>query len=198
MKKIVSLRVVSLFFFSLYSVLSFSTELEETNITFRPNLNVGVERTIKMSFKGHVYSEKDKKLFKKLMDPSSDFDLNEVEKKAIEIVKVNQLGDKDRIMKQWNPPERDKIKKMVDDQVTFQKNLSFYKNIRSTTFVAIMQYGDYFLCFLEHDVQGIGSYIKIYPLLKGKDGQIYLSNLLMNDFFFDKIAFSLLEFFKKP
>jgi len=54
--------------------------------------------------------------------------------------------------------------------------------------MAVVLYGDYILCYVDHDLKGVGSYIKVYPMIKKKGNRIYLSNDLSKDYFFSTLS----------
>ena len=147
---------------------------------------------IKLEFNGIQY--KDKLNFNDLVKQKKP--LNYVQRFIINAVAVNTSGDKNKLLSLWAPAERAHIKEYIDNLNYYKKNNAFYKNVKSSRFIALMEYGKYTICFVEHDLRGVGPYIKTYAVLhKGK--KLYLSNGLVGDFFYDNVAPQLEKYFLK-
>lgn len=169
---------------------AFAANFSESEIVFNPHGETKNPITIK--FYGKLY--KDKSSFAKLK--SDGVALGEEEKFVIKIIDINTRGDKRELLSLWRPQERAALEPKINDPELYGKNVSLYKNVLSSRFVAMMQYGDYILCFVEHDLRGAGSYIKMYPIVRDNN-KLYMTNKLAGDFFYENFAFQLGEYLKK-
>lgn len=77
----------------------------------------------------------------------------------------------------------------------FERNGAFFRNIETTRLISVMRYGTYYLFVVEHEVKGIGPYMKLYAALL--EGEAYLmTNGLKGDVFYEKIVPDLLPYVK--
>ena len=106
------------------------------------------------------------------------------------IVEKNKLGNKKGIVSLWNFDERKKIMEMMSKPRVFEHNTSLFKNIKSSNLLGYIEYNNHVICFLEHELQGVGAYRKIYPLKYDK-GNYYQTNSLAKDFLFSKVFYDL-------
>ena len=173
-----------------FSNLVFAASVPNAEIVFKQDGEN--ENAITLNFKGTVY--KDKRTFAQLEKQKAP--LSDAQKLVMKAVKYNTDGDVKSIVSLWAPGEQAHIKKKVENQKMLKRNTSFYRNILSSRFVAVMNYGKYTFCFVMHDLKGAGPYMKTYPLVhEGKS--VYLSNSLVGDFFYDSIVPRLEQYFLK-
>lgn len=104
-----------------------------------------------------------------------------------EVVTANRGDDVDPILATWLPEERAAIREQMQNQDAFQQNQAFFLNIRGSKVVGIIHYGDFYLTYVMHDVEGIGDYIKVYPVLPSGE-ELYLSNRLADNFFYSRMV----------
>ncbi|WP_139181407.1 hypothetical protein [Thiohalomonas denitrificans] len=141
------------------------------------------EKPVILSFQGKLYQRNAtfERLQKRGAEPTRE------EMFVINLVETNRSGTEEQILSLWKPSERSAMRKQVSNPRMFNRNRSLYKNIKTSSFVAMVNYGDFVLSYVEHELRGAGPYLKMYPLfVSGKD--VYLSNALMGDFFYEKIA----------
>lgn len=111
------------------------------------------------------------------------------------VVAQNAAGDRGGILKLWSASERLAIEAMMGSKDAFERNGAFFRNIESTRLISVMRYGTYYLFVVEHEVKGIGPYMKLYAALL--EGEAYLmTNGLKGDVFYEKIVPDLLPYVK--
>ncbi|WFP50819.1 hypothetical protein PL263_02050 [Methylomonas sp. EFPC3] len=169
----------------------YASDFKSISLDFSSDSNKS--HPISLRFNGKLYTDKQKNTFDQILSLGGG---TKEEKFIMQVIQVYKGGDKDAMLKLWNPSERSQIKPMMDDPVAYDKNLALYNNILSSKFLAMLQYGGFVLCYVEHDLKGVGPYVKLYPI-KIEDKNLYLSNILMHDFFFQKIAFQLGDYIKQ-
>ena len=150
------------------------------------------ENPVTLKFNGKIYQ--DKSTFSEMTNKGAA--LNDEERLVIKAIEVNTRGDRKELLSLWHPDERTALEPKINDPELYAKNVSLYKNVLSSRFMAMMRYGQFTLCFVEHELRGAGSYVKMYPIVKFND-RYYLSNKLSGDFFYENFSFQLSEYFKK-
>jgi hypothetical protein len=111
------------------------------------------------------------------------------------IVAQNAAGDKEKILNLWVESERNAISESMKSEEAFERNSAFFRNIEATYLISVIKYNNYYLFCVEHNVQGIGSYRKIYPATNLK-GSYFMTNALKGDVFYEKIVTDLLPYVK--
>ena len=109
------------------------------------------------------------------------------------VISINKTGDKKQIISLWKAEERGRIEVMVNQPEMLNHNTSLFKNMKHSKLLGYIEYGDYIVCFVEHDLQGVGAYRKIYPLTRER-GQYVQTNGLSNDFLFSQVFYGLGEY----
>ena len=120
----------------------------------------------------------------------------EMEERFIfDVITHSAAGDREKILELWVPSERNGISQAMKSTEAFEKNSAFFRNIESTNIISVVKYGAFYLFFVEHEIKGIGSYMKLYPALLFA-GEYFMSNALKGDVFYEKIASDLLPYMK--
>jgi len=183
------MKILFAIFVSVLLISPFDTSAA-TQITFTASGQAG--NPVKLVFNGSLYE--DKRTFHELLKDKAP--LTDLQKFLMKVIEINTSGGKNQILSLWAPKERADIKKYVDNAQFFKKNTAFYRNVISSRLVAYIDFGNYSICYIEHNVKGIGKYVKMYPVVHIKK-QLYLSNGLSGDFFYNNIAAQLMSYFKK-
>ena len=58
----------------------------------------------------------------------------------------------------------------------------------------MIEYGQFLLCIVRHELKGYGQYPKIYPIFKTAKEKLYVSNRLSEDYFYYQILDGLAEY----
>jgi len=87
-------------------------------------------------------------------------------------------GTIDDILKLWDVPDRDAIRRTASDPQAFEGNRNFYRGITTSMLLAKMLYGPYEVLFVKH--AGAAPVVKDYPLIR-RNGSLYLTNALQRD-----------------
>lgn len=120
----------------------------------------------------------------------------EIEERFIaDVIAHSAAGDREEMLMLWAPSERDEIAQLMKSKEALEKNSAFFRNIKSTNIVSVVKYGAFYLFFVEHEIKGIGSYMKLYPTLSFA-GEYFMSNALKGDVFYEKIASDLMPYMK--
>lgn len=109
------------------------------------------------------------------------------------VISTNKTGDKKQIISLWKVEERGRIEAMVNQPEMLSHTMSLFKNMKHSKLLGYIEYGDYIVCFVEHDLQGVGAYRKIYPLTRER-GQYVQTNGLSSDFLFSQVFYGLGEY----
>lgn len=189
MKKIVLLTILGLV--SITGWAADSPKWEKYSITFPTRAKV--TNGVVFSYVGKNYLAQDKsklvpleKKEKALMDPEERFIHN--------IITSNASGDAGQILEMWPPSERQSVEAAMKSKEMLEKNRAFFRNIEVTRLVTVLRYDRHFLFVVEHEVKGIGKYMKLYAAIS--DGGSYLmTNTLHGDLFYEKVISDLLNYF---
>ncbi len=154
--------------------------LDQKEISFGP---VGGGPEVKMVFKGEI------------LRPT--YDVMKASGASTESVKpytdffrlmyqANLSGKKDSILALWNPSEIQTIAAAIDDKA-LAENTSRFKSLESLKLNMIVEYGKYYICFLETNYGAQGTFVMKFTVVKN-NGKLHLSNALNGDYFYDNIS----------
>lgn len=146
-----------------------------------------------LSFRGKLYPRHERKSFADL--ENSGASLLPEERFVMKVVTANKDANVSDIMALWTPQEQPDIKSKVSDKTLLEKNTALFRNIQSSKFLGLQRYGRYTLVYVEHDLRGVGPYVKLYPLLVS-GSRVYLTNQLRGDFFYEKMTGAIGEYLK--
>lgn len=118
-------------------------------------------------------------------------EMSKEERFISKVLKVNTSGDKDGILSVWSEPERPDISKSMKSNEAFERNRAFFANIKSTKLIMVIRYTSFYMFFVEHELNGVGSYRKIYPAVLENDNY-FMSNKLIGDYFYKRISMDIL------
>jgi len=112
--------------------------------------------------------------------------------------KANKHGTKDKILSIWNPGERSQIATAMDSQ-SLKDNMSRFKAITAMELRLIVQYANYYICYIGNSFDGGKKFVMKFPLVE-VNNQLYLSNNLNGNYFYDNISSYLdkTNFVRKP
>jgi hypothetical protein len=103
------------------------------------------------------------------------------------IIDVNLNKSRTDIIGLWRSKDKAGISSSLSNKKNFDGNRAFFKNILKTKLIAVISYKDHFLVYVEHKLQGIDSYIKVYPLVKSEEG-LFLSNGISDEHFYSVLG----------
>ncbi|WP_207951805.1 hypothetical protein [Pseudomaricurvus alcaniphilus] len=103
------------------------------------------------------------------------------------VIEVNKGTDVNNVMDVWAPGERARLLELMGNQAALERNRALFLNIRSSRLVGVIEYGSFYLVYVLHDLVGVGDYVKLYPVTE-HDKKLFLSNGLVDDFFYSVIA----------
>jgi hypothetical protein len=112
-----------------------------------------------------------------------------------DIVRRNATGDRQKILELWHASERHAVEAAMDSSSALERNTSFFRNIEGTRLLVVMRYDAYYLFVVEHQVKGIGTYMKLYPATFAS-GSYLMTNALTGDFFYEKLAPNMMPYLK--
>lgn len=164
-------------------------------IKFFPNGNSNSGNAIELVFNGKIYDEKYTfQYIKSRLDANK---ASPVESFLYKYVEHNRAGNKDKILSMWDSKYRKDISSMMSDPEMFRNNKAIYENTLTSKMVALVNYGNYVLCIVDHNLRGSGHYQKMYPLVKVSEGKYLMTNDLSDDFFFSRISHYFSEYIYK-
>ncbi|MEW6995942.1 hypothetical protein AADZ84_17025 [Colwelliaceae bacterium MEBiC 14330] len=108
-------------------------------------------------------------------------------KAVFNIIDTNLNKNRANIVELWRSSDKAGISKSLSNKKNFDSNRIFFKNILNTKLIAVISYQDHFLVYVDHKLQGIDSYIKVYPLVESRNG-LLLSNGMSDDHFYSVIG----------
>lgn len=158
-------------------------------IKFFPNGNSNSGSAIELSFNGKIYDKNH--IFEYIKQRIKNSRAEPVEQVLYEFYESNLKGDKKRIIELWDDKDKENIRKMLEQKASYDATKAFYSNIISSKLVAVIYYGNYYICYVTHDIKGTGSYTKVYPMIKKSKGLPKMSNGLSHDFFFSKFSYEI-------
>ena len=176
---------------------SVSADASEATIKFFPDIQAKENSKEKInyvtvSFPGTIY--KDKPTFDQKKLNGSKLEAEEAF--MIRFIDANARGEPEQVLDMWNPPERADIKERIAKGDIFKRNQALHTSIAESRFVARMNYGPFILLYVEHYRPPSDYRVKLYPILN-KDGQYFATNLLTHDFFYNRIAADLEQYFDR-
>ena len=142
------------------------------------------DKSLTLEFKGEIY---DKNTFV----PISEKSPHVIAAFLNEVIKANASGNKNTILKLWSEKDRKVIEPKMSKR-SIQHSMSLFKNMQSSSLMGYIEYGDYIICYVYHDINsGQGeTYLKEYPLKSTPTGYA-LTNELSSDVFFSQISYKL-------
>ncbi len=161
----------------------YALESTPQSIEFQPEKRGGI---INFDFDGLILKKEDAiDISSESNDPLIAFLYN--------LISTNKAGDKKQIISLWQMEEQSRVEAMINQPEMLSRNTSLFKNIKHSKLLGYIEYGDYIVCFIEHDLQGVGEYRKIYPLTRER-GQYVQTNGLSSDFLFSQVFYGLGEY----
>ena len=159
-------------------------------------INDNVENKITFNFVGKKYTGYIQSSSTDSLEKKISKILENEQKFIADIVASNAAGDRKKILALWAVSERADIAQMMESKKAFEQNSAFFRNIQSTKLIAVNKYDAYYLFYVEHEVKGIGTYMKLYPALS-EGNSYFMSNGLKGDVFYEKVATDLLPYMEK-
>jgi hypothetical protein len=95
-------------------------------------------------------------------------------------LRINRDGTVQDIQNLWLPEERADISNVLANMDVLKANQSFLANLKNSTFLAKILYGNYTIFLIQHSSSTIGDIVNFYTIKK-LDGKYYLTNYLKND-----------------
>jgi hypothetical protein len=117
------------------------------------------------------------------------------EKFIVDFVVANRVADREKMLSMWNAEERSAIETSMSNPQMFERNSALFRNMTTSRLVATIRYGQYSLVIVEHGLQGAGTIVKTYPVIRTNAGY-FMSNRLNGDFFYDKLSFAISEYLR--
>ena len=102
------------------------------------------------------------------------------------VYEKNLEGSSSSILSVWHPNDREEVNQLMDD-ASLKKNQDRFKAIDKWQMIKIVQYGDYYICFVAMEIKPQPAYVIKYPVI-GFDGELYLTNSLNGNYFYDMIS----------
>ncbi len=99
---------------------------------------------------------------------------------------MNSAGDPDSILSLWHPEERKEIRTRMDDE-SLRRNKDIAKNTSSMKLKMIIQYGDDYICLVEHSVFANEPFVVKHAVTEYQ-GKLYLTSTMEKDYFFQIIS----------
>lgn len=158
-------------------------------IKFFPSDNSNSGNAIELSFNGKIYDKNH--TFEYIKQRIKSSRAEPVEQVLYEFYESNLKGDKKRIIELWDDKDKENIRKMLEQKASYDATKAFYSNIISSKLVAVIYYGNYYICYVTHDIKGTGNYTKAYTMIKKSKGFPKMSNGLSHDFFFSKFSYEI-------
>ncbi len=154
---------------------------EKKNISFENESNN--KKRVEFVFLGEIFSP-----------PLNLFSKKEVKKNEIrqffdffkKLYDVNKNGTKKDILLLWSPLERLQLEKEIDIKA-FEQNKERFNAISAMQLKMIIEYGDYYICYVNTEFVTGDNVVMKYPVMKIK-GNLFLSNKLNGDYFYDVIS----------
>lgn len=114
-----------------------------------------------------------------------DTELRPIQQFLQRMYKVNNEGGREDILAIWNPDERAGVKAEMTDEL-FNANRERFKAIAGMRLKMVMEYGSFYINFVEVDF-GSSKMVMKFPLTR-VNGELYLTNRLNGDYFYDAIS----------
>ena len=154
--------------------------LDQKELSFAP---VGGGPDVKMVFKGEILRPtydvmKASGASTESVKPFTDF--------FRVMYQANLSGKKDSILALWNPSEIQTIAAAIDDKTLGENTLRF-KSLESLKLNMVVEYGKYYICFLETNYGAQGAFVMKFTVVKN-NGKLLLTNALNGDYFYDNIS----------
>ena len=116
---------------------------------------------------------------------------SDVEAFLVKFLKASREGDKEIFVNLYAPNDRIKMQEFVDGDL-WERNVSVAKSETSAKLLAVINYGDYFLCIVVSKYNNFDDFSElVYPVLKTSSGELFMSQDLGADSFVSKYAFLL-------
>lgn len=179
--------IIMLLFFS-----ASSFAYEEKKVVFTPFGGAG--NGVSFHFNGEIYDEK--YTYEYIKDRIAASKATPVEVTLYEFYEAFLNDDKDKILDLWQPKYRGSIKVMLDNPSDYQKNKAMFDNVMSSKLISVIEYGDYYICYVTHVLRGSGPFVKIYPMLKNIGGRPVMTNDLSSDLFFSSMSYQIATYIK--
>ena len=173
----------------LYSTITFLLILLNTNVGYAAEQKVvfpmsSNDKSLTLEFKGEIYDNK-------TLLPISDKSTHAVAAFLNVVIKANASGDKSAILNLWTEKDK-KVMEPAMSKRAIEHSASLFKNMKSSSLMGYIEYGDYIICYVYHDINnGQGeTYLKEYPLKSTPNGYA-MTNELSSDTFFSQISYKL-------
>ncbi len=98
---------------------------------------------------------------------------------------VNKNGTKQDVLALWAPNERPQLEKDITEEM-FANNRARFNAVTAMRVKMVIEYGNYYICYIGMEFPGHKVVMK-YPLLIS-DKELFLSNKLNGDYFYDTIS----------
>ena len=149
---------------------------ERISVNLYPEKNQAKTNPVVLTFVG--------KLFDNLTFRSEESELppglSPQEQFIIKIVRLGRSASLDEIINSWAPADRSEIRQLLSNEKTLEGNRGFYRNITTSTILARIDYGSYWIFMVRHSGPALKAFVKDYPV-KEENGQTFLTNDLRGD-----------------
>jgi len=171
----------ALFLLLTFNVLIYSKSSLSAEIEFAPN-SQSSKPSVKFNFDGEVFSPP--KILTGIKETES-----EIEKALLGFFVANKMGDKSKFISSYAPKDRERMKEFTEGEL-WENNVAVFGNEISSELLAVIHYGEYVICMVANKYKNFEGYTEmVYPLIKGSDGQYYLTQDLQKDPFVTNCGF---------
>jgi len=145
------------------------------------------EKSISFDFSGEIYKSGN---FIEITEKSN----NEIASFIAKVISSNASGEKQKILSLWSDRHKDTIDSAMSNPKALKLNTALFNNMKASKLLGYIEYGDYIICYVHHDLNGKDEpYLKEYPL-ETKGGALRLTNDLSGDIFFSQISRTLAKY----
>jgi hypothetical protein len=148
----------------------------------------GKKPDVSFEFSGRVLAEALELLQK---DPSKDVELKKFQAFFKTLYDANKNGGKKDVLAIWNPDERKAVEQGIDEKSEVA-NKARFQSLTAMRLKMIMAYADYYICYIEMVFEGEKTFVMKFPLMTSNNN-LYLTNKLNGDYFYDNISHHLLN-----
>ena len=173
--------------------MSFSTSAKESLFSENETVNFTFESQspgVDVTFKGHSFDPELVVIPKRdeQKTPSADEILAERYIDFFHTIKREySANNKNNYLSVWNPAEREAIGNNLTPQELAQIS-NIFTNMESAKLAKAVKYGDFTLLYVLFTFSGGLEFMEAYPLLDQPNQSLYLSNMLIDDPFFNYIS----------
>lgn len=145
------------------------------------------KNSVSLSFNGAIFDSDNAPLI-------SESSSNEINVFIYKIIQANKNKSPEEILKLWQPEDKNEIKSLMSNAKYLERNSAFFRNIKNSRLMGYIEYGDFIICYIEHDVKGMSSlYLKSYSIIIDNN-KLFQTNKLSNSFIFANIGYELGKF----